>query len=118
MVTLPALAIIVITGLVHAQELSVLPVQGNVYLISGAGGNIALQTGSLGAVAVDTDNGKMNDKVIAAINKLSEKPLQYIINTHYDPDFTGGNIGIRRAGVTITGANVTGDLAEFLHSHL
>ena len=47
MVTLPALAIIVITGLVHAQELSVLPVQGNVYLISGAGGNIALQTGSL-----------------------------------------------------------------------
>jgi len=110
-VTLAALAI-TITGVVHAQELSVLPVQGNVYLISGAGGNIALQAGSLGAVAVDTGNGKMNDKVIAAINKLSEKPLQYIINTHYDPDFSGGNIGIRRAGVTITGANVTGDLAD------
>ncbi|HYR43769.1 MAG TPA: MBL fold metallo-hydrolase [Terriglobia bacterium] len=111
-VTLPALAIIAITAVVHAQELSVLPVQGNVHLISGAGGNIALQTGSLGAVAVDTGNGKMNDKVITAINKLSEKPLQYIINTHYDSDFTGGNIGVRRAGVTITGANVTGDLAD------
>ena len=111
-VALAALAIIVITGVVHAQELSVLAVQGNVHLISGAGGNIALQTGSLGAVAVDTGNGRMNDKVIAAINKVSEKPLQYIINTHYDPDFTGGNIGIRRAGVTITGANVTGDLAD------
>ena len=112
MVALAALAIIVVTGVVHAQELSVLAVQGNVHLISGAGGNIALQTGSLGAVAVDTGNGRMNDKVIAAINKVSEKPLQYIINTHYDPDFTGGNIGIRRAGVTITGANVTGDLAD------
>ena len=111
-VALAALAIIVITGVVHAQELSVLAVQGNVHLISGAGGNIALQTGSLGAVAVDTGNGRMNDKVIAAINKVSEKPLQYIINTHYEPDFTGGNIGIRRAGVTITGANVTGDLAD------
>src|SRR5438128_2554498 len=111
-VALAALAIIVITGVVHAQELSVLAVQGNVHLISGAGGNIALQTGSLGAVTVDTGNGRMNDKVIAAINKVSEKPLQYIINTHYDPDFTGGNIGIRRAGVTITGANVTGDLAD------
>ena len=97
---------------VQAQELSTLHVQGNVHLISGAGGNIALQTGSLGAVVVDTGNGKMNDKVIAAINKLSEKPLQYLINTHYDPEFTGGNVGVRRAGVTITGANVTGDLQD------
>ena len=101
-----------LSGVLHAQDLSVLPVQGNVHLISGAGGNIALQAGSLGAVVVDTGNGKMNDKVIAVINKLSEKPLQYVINTHYDPEFTGGNIGIRRAGVTITGANVTGDLSD------
>jgi len=101
-----------LSGVLHAQDLSVLPVQGNVHLISGAGGNIALQVGSLGAVVVDTGNGKMNDKVIAVINKLSEKPLQYVINTHYDPEFTGGNIGIRRAGVTITGANVTGDLSD------
>ncbi len=99
-------------GVLHAQDLSVLTVQGNVHLISGAGGNIALQVGSLGAVVVDTGNGKMNDKVIAVINKLSEKPLQCVINTHYDPEFTGGNIGIRRSGVTITGANVTGDLSD------
>jgi len=110
--TLPVLVVTAVTGVVAAQDVSVLPVQGNVYLISGAGGNIALQTGSMGAVVVDTGNGKMNDKVTAAINKLSEKPLQYIINTHYDPDFTGGNVGVRRAGVTITGANVTGDLAD------
>jgi len=101
-----------LSGVLHAQDLSVLPVQGNVHLISGAGGNIALQAGSLGAVVVDTGNGKMNDKVIAVINKLSEKPLQYVINTHYDAEFTGGNIGIRRAGLTITGANVTGDLSD------
>jgi cyclase len=101
-----------LVGVLQAQDLSVLPVQGNVHLISGAGGNIALQVGSLGAVVVDTGNGKMNDKVVAVINKLSEKPLQYVINTHYDPEFTGGNIGVRRAGVTITGANVTGDLSD------
>ena len=104
--------ILALPVVVQAQELSTLRVQGNVHLISGAGGNIALQTGSLGAVAVDTGNGKMNDKVIAVINKLSEKPLQYLINTHYDPEFTGGNAGVRRAGVTITGANVTGDLQD------
>jgi cyclase len=112
MVILSILALAAATGVIQAQELSVLAVQGNVYLISGAGGNIVVQTGSLGAVVVDTGNGKMSEQVIAAINKLSEKPLQYIINTHYDPDFTAGNIAIRRAGVTITGANVTGDLSD------
>jgi len=95
-----------------AQDLRVLPVQGNVYLIAGAGGNIAVQTGSLGVAVVDTGNGKMNDQVIAAIRKLSDKPLQYVINTHYHPDFTGGNVAVSRAGATITGANVTGDLAD------
>src|SRR5437667_10365906 len=88
-----------------AQDLRVLPVQGNVYLLSGAGGNIAVQTGSLGVLVVDTGNGKMNDKVLAAIRKLSDKPLQYVINTHYEADHTGGNVGISRAGITITGAN-------------
>jgi len=98
------------------QDVRVLPVQGNVYLLSGAGGNIAVQTGSLGVLVVDTGNGKMNDKVLAAIRKLSDKPLQYVINTHYDADHTGGNVGISRAGITITGANVTGDLTDVQNS--
>ena len=97
---------------VSAQDVRVLHVQGNVYLLSGAGGNIAVQTGSLGVAVVDTGNGRMSDKVVAAIRKLSDKPLQYVINTHYDPDFTGGNASISQAGATITGANVTGDLAD------
>lgn len=94
------------------RDLSVLPVQGNVYMISGAGGNIAVQVGSMGVAIVDTGNGTMSDKVLAAIRKLSDKPLQYVFNTHYDPDHTGGNEAIRKAGVTITGANVTGNISD------
>jgi len=93
-------------------ELDVLQVQGNVYLIAGAGGNITVQLGSLGVAVVDTGSGAMSNQVIAAIRKLSDKPLQYIINTHYDPDYTGGNEAIRKAGTTITGANVTGNLTD------
>jgi glyoxylase-like metal-dependent hydrolase (beta-lactamase superfamily II) len=96
----------------NPAELTVLPVQGGVYLIAGAGGNITVQVGAMGVVVVDTGSGTMSDKVIAAIRKLSDKPLQYIINTHYDPDFTGGNEAIRKAGTTITGANVTGNLTD------
>jgi cyclase len=105
-----------ITAVAAAQQnpadLVVLPVQGGVYLIAGAGGNITVQVGAMGVVVVDTGSGAMSDKVVAAIRKLSDKPLQYIINTHYDPDFTGGNEAIRKAGTTITGANVTGNLTD------
>jgi glyoxylase-like metal-dependent hydrolase (beta-lactamase superfamily II) len=93
-------------------ELTVLPVQGNVYLINGAGGNIAVQIGPMGVVVVDTGLAQNADKVVAAIRKLSDRPLQYIINTHMHPDHTGGNEAIRKAGVTITGANVAGNLTD------
>ena len=55
---------------------------------------------------------KTQTRLIAAIRKLSDKPLQYIINTCAHPDQTGGNEAVRKTGVTITGANVTGDIAD------
>ena len=93
-------------------DLDILPVQANVYMIAGAGGNITVQIGDMGVLVVDTGLGPMSDKVIAAIRKLSNKPLQYIVNTHFHADHTGGNIAVRQAGVTITGANVTGNLTD------
>ena len=93
-------------------EVHVLPVQGNVYMIVGAGGNITVQIGDLGVLIVDTGTAAMADKVISAVRKLSSKPIQYVINTHVHPDHTGGNEKIRAAGVTITGANVTADIRD------
>jgi len=94
-------------------QVHVLHVQGNVYMLVGAGGNITLQVGDMGVLMVDTGLADTADKVIAAIEKLSpHKPLQYIINTHVHPDHTGGNIKLHDFGVTITGANVTGDIAD------
>ena len=96
----------------QAGDLDVLHVQGNVYVIAGAGGNIAVQIGDMGVVVVDTGLAQNTDKVIAAIRKLSDKPIQYIINTHFHPDHIGGNEAIRRAGETITGGNVAGETTE------
>ncbi|PWT99952.1 MAG: hypothetical protein C5B51_26090 [Terriglobia bacterium] len=93
-------------------EIQALPVQGNVYMLSGAGGNVAVQVGQMGLVVVDTGLANMSDKLIAAIRKLSDRPLQYIVNTHMHADHTGGNEAVRKAGVTITGANVTGNLTD------
>ncbi|HJT89015.1 MAG TPA: MBL fold metallo-hydrolase [Bryobacteraceae bacterium] len=95
-----------------AGEVLTLKVQGNVYLITGAGGNIAVQTGDQGVLVVDTGLTAMSGKVLAAIRKLSDKPIQYVINTHVHPDHTGGNDAIRMAGLTYVGANVTGNLTD------
>src|ERR1700761_1227600 len=67
----------------NAGKLQVLPVQGNVYMIAGAGGNIAVQIGQEGVLVVDTGLAGTSDQVLAEIRKLSDKPLQYILNTHF-----------------------------------
>src|SRR5262249_57940783 len=82
-------------------EVHVLPVQGNVYMLVGAGGNITLQVGSDGVLVVDTQYAPLSEKILAAIRTLSKGPIRYVINTTYDADHTGGNEPIRKAGSTI-----------------
>jgi glyoxylase-like metal-dependent hydrolase (beta-lactamase superfamily II) len=78
-------------------------VQGNVHLLYGGGANVAVQIGDDGVVVVDTGDGPMSDKVLAAIRQLSTKDIRWIINTHHHPDHTGGNHAISQAGRTVNG---------------
>jgi cyclase len=87
-------------------EIEVLPVQGNVYLLAGAGGNITLQVGSDGALLVDTGSGELTDKVLAVIHKMTNKPLRVIIDTSADADHVGGNEALGKAGLTVIGSVV------------
>jgi glyoxylase-like metal-dependent hydrolase (beta-lactamase superfamily II) len=73
-------------------------VQGNVWLLVGAGGNVAVQTGDDGVLVVDTGLAQNADKLLAAIRKLSDKPIRWILNTHFHPDHTGGNEALSKAG--------------------
>ena len=78
-------------------------VQGNVHLLVGAGGNIAVQVGDEGVLIVDTGLARHADNVLAATRKLSDTPIRYVINTHFHPDHTGGNEIIGKAGGTTQG---------------
>jgi glyoxylase-like metal-dependent hydrolase (beta-lactamase superfamily II) len=91
-------------------EIHVLPVQGNVYMLVGAGGNITVQADKEGILLVDTGLAPMSDKVYAAIRTISDKPIRYIINTSVDPHATGGNESIAKRGSTIAGGNVVGTI--------
>jgi len=96
----------------NSVEIRTLPVQGNIYMLVGAGANITVQTGNDGVLVVDTQYAPLSEKILAAIRTLSKGPIRYVINTTYDDDHTGGNEPIRKAGSTIAGGNVAGDIKD------
>lgn len=91
-------------------EIHIMPVQGNVYMLVGDGANITVQVGDQGVLLVDTGLAKMSDNLQAAVRRLSDKPIRYIIDTNDDLDHVGGNESLAMAGRTITGGNVVGDI--------
>jgi glyoxylase-like metal-dependent hydrolase (beta-lactamase superfamily II) len=78
-------------------------VQGNVYLLVGAGANVAVQIGGDGVLVVDTGRAATRQQLLAAIHKLSDRPIRWIVNTSADIDHTGGNETISQAGQTVNG---------------
>ena len=75
----------------RGAALELLPVQGNVSMLAGAGGNITVQVGRDGVLLVDSGTAAMSDKVIEAIRALSKDQVTYIVNTSDRPDHVGGN---------------------------
>jgi cyclase len=86
-----------------AVQMQVLHVQGNVYMIVGAGGNTTVQAGDTGVLIVDTQFAALSDKLLAAIRTFSPKPIHYLVNTHVHDDHIGGNENLAKAGPTRPG---------------
>jgi cyclase len=91
-------------------EIHSLPAQGNVYMLVGAGGNMAVQVGKDGVLFVDTMYAPLAPKILAEVKRINAGTLRYIIDTHSHADHIGGNEPLRKAGATIAGGNVAGDL--------
>lgn len=80
-------------------EIKVGRVAGNVYMLQGAGGNIAACVGEDGIVIVDDQYAPLADKIRAALKGISDKPLRYVINTHYHEDHSSGNLPFHDASI-------------------
>ena len=72
-------------------QMKVTKVNGNVYILEGAGGNIGASVGEDGIVIVDDQYAPLADKIRTALKGITDKPLRFVINTHYHGDHTGGN---------------------------
>ena len=78
--------------------LEVLEVRPNFFMIAGAGGNIGVQVGDDGVVVVDAGSATNAADVVAAIKRITTKPIRYIIDTGPDADHVGGNDVLSKAG--------------------
>jgi cyclase len=93
-----AVAAAVVAPVLAQPMIEVLPAQGNVFMIAGPGGNTTVQIGHEAVVIVDTQTVAASSALLAAIAKLSSKPIRHIVNTSADAEHTGGNEVISRAG--------------------
>jgi len=87
-------------------QMKVTKVAGNVYMIEGSGGNIGASVGDDGIVIVDDQYAPLADKIQAALKGITDKPVRFIINTHYHPDHTGGNAYFQKQAPIIAQDNV------------
>lgn len=87
--------------------LETLPVQGAVHLIAGAGANVVVQVGPLGAVVVDAGPLERSAEVLSAIRALTREPIRFIVNTHAHADHVGANDRLAASGEGIGNRSVT-----------
>ncbi len=104
-------------------EFSIHRVAGDVYMLdkgtsnSDGGSNIAVLAGSDGLVLVDAKGQPWHQMVVAALKKISDKPVRYVIDTHCHGDHTSGNAAFQREGATVIAHRNVRERLEAAQSH-
>ena len=99
------------TGPVHAAaapgpdyskvEIKPTKLGDSITMLAGAGGNMAILTGPDGVILIDDQFAELSDKIKAAVAAVSDRPIRYLINTHWHGDHTGGNENFSKGGAII-----------------
>jgi len=114
---LPA-SLLLAAGVAAAQQdfskvqIKVTKVAGTVYMLEGAGGNIGVSVGEDGVVLVDDQFAPLAPKIREAVKGITDKPIKFVINTHFHGDHTGGNAQFSSEAPIIAQENVRKRLKE------
>ncbi|MBS1522494.1 MAG: MBL fold metallo-hydrolase [Bacteroidetes bacterium] len=103
--------VITIKRAAATAKINITKLRGNVNVLEGSGGNIAVLDDAKGKLLVDAGIGVSKPNVSAALNSISSAPLKYLINTHWHFDHTDGNEWLHNSGATIIAQENT-------HNHL
>jgi len=72
-----------------------------VTMVKGQGGNIAVSAGADGVFIIDDQLKPLTEQLLAAVRKIDDRPIRFVINTHYHGDHVGGNETLGKAGSVI-----------------
>jgi cyclase len=106
-ITLSALALAALTAPALAQqdfskvEIQTRKLNATTYMLVGAGGNVGVSVGPDAVFVIDDQFAPMAPKIKAAIAAISAKPVQFVLNTHFHFDHTGGNEALGKDGALI-----------------
>lgn len=84
-----------------ANNLKLIKVERNIYMIQGKGGNIGLIVGNDGILMIDDQFEESIPDILNDIKRVNDKPVKYLINTHHHPDHVGGNALLAEQGVIV-----------------
>lgn len=111
--SLAVVPLLLLAGLAAAQQqdlskvqIKVTKVAGTVYMLEGAGGNIGVSVGEDGILIVDDQYAPLAEKIRAALKGITDKPVKFVLNTHWHGDHTGGNAFFGETAPVIAQTNV------------
>ncbi len=76
-------------------------VRQGIYMLVGRGGNVGVLTGDKGMLVIDDQYADHSEALDSALKSLSDKPVQFLINTHWHSDHSGGNTFFGEQGAVI-----------------
>lgn len=82
-------------------QITTIPVTDNIYMLQGSGGNIGVSIGDDGTFIVDDQFAPLTGKIVDAIADLTDKPVDFVVNSHWHYDHTDGNENFGKAGAYI-----------------
>jgi len=82
-------------------EIQAEQVSDQIYVLFGAGGNIGLAIGDDAAYLIDDQYAPLTERIVAAIQEITDKPIKFLVNTHWHGDHTGGNENFGKAGTIL-----------------
>lgn len=82
-------------------EIKPVKVTESIYMLMGSGGNIGLCVGDDGTFMIDDQFAPLTEKILAAIKEITDKPVKFLINTHWHGDHVGGNENINGEGALL-----------------